>query len=127
MADFLTPQDFEELLALGAQNQQGGDQMKQMLAQADALRGMGGAQPQMRDAGRYKVAANPLEFLGGLAMQYGAKRKSDQASDIGKQQGLNTQRQNAIMLRGLLGKPQQPPAYDFNDTGATGFQTFPVQ
>jgi len=128
MNGFLSPEEMEQFLSLGSQNQQDSDAIKQMQAQAGFLREMGAA-PQMRDTGRYKMASHPLEFLGGLAMQYGAKRKGDQAADLGKQQNLRTQQQNAMMLRGIMGRPQQPqlPSYDFNDTGATGFQTFPVQ
>jgi hypothetical protein len=122
--DALSDTELAQLLELGSQNSQDEQALKMMLAQAERLR-QAGRLPGMRDAGRTTHAAHPLEFLASIANQGVAARKDKSAQDLQGEVGARTQRQNAMILRGLT---QKPPANPWTPAGMgdDGLQTFPV-
>ena len=113
MNDIMTPEDYQMLLSLGGQNAQDEQVIQQMLAQAEQLRAQG-ATPGMRDAGRVRMAAHPLEFLSSMANQGLARQKDKDIMAQRKTMGGRTDTQNQMVLSALLrGRqgmaPQQPP------------------
>lgn len=105
MNEPLTLEQYQELLALGGQNADLDQQMKMQLAQAKMMR-EGGA-PQMREVGRVTVAPHWLELVGGLAKQKVAGDIDKQAMMTGQTRQANVNKQNEMIMRGILGGTPQ--------------------
>ena len=107
--DNLTPEEYQQLLELGALNEEDAAKLKLVLAQAENMQGMVKG-PQARQYGNTVVAPHWLELVGGLAQQGAANNKQKQANEITGRQRMNQQKQQALMLKGLgIQQPQQWP------------------
>lgn len=109
MNEPLTLEQYQQLLALGSENQELDEQIAMQLAQAQAMRSKGA--PQMRDAGTFKMAPGALEVLGGIASQGGAALMDSKASQGMKSKRSNTESQNNMILQAILqgARPTQQP------------------
>lgn len=108
--DNLTPEEYQQLLDLGALNEQDAAKLKLVLAQMEGMQGMAKA-PQARQYGNTVVAPHWLEMVGGLAQQGAAMGKQRQANEMMDQQRLRQQQQQALMLKAIQGQQQQPPQW----------------
>ena len=107
MNQSLTPEEYQQLLDLGGQNEEAQQLMVQQQRQAQGLRQ--GNRPQMRNAGNMNVAPHWLELAGGLAKEYQAGKLDKGVAASTKEQAMRKQQQNAMMLRALMGQQQQAP------------------
>lgn len=120
--DVLTPEQYEELLRLGTENQELAAAIAQQQALADSLRTNDFG--QMRGNGRVQVASSPLEMLAGIGRNWKAGQmdkaiQGQQRTSIG-----NTQQQNQTVMRAILngnnsGSSLPPSVAPFNP-GAGG-------
>jgi len=108
--DNLTPEEYQQLLELGALNEEDAAKLKLVLAQAENMQGMVKG-PQARQYGNTVVAPHWLELVGGLAQQGAANNKQRQANEMMGQQRMRQQQQQALMLKALQAgqQPQQWP------------------
>lgn len=97
--DLLTPEEYAQLLSLGAENAGADDQIKQQLAMAQRLRE--GNNPQTQMYGRVAVAPHWTQLASGLFREgmAGQEQRMAQQSMQGKTDRL--QQQQALILRAL--------------------------
>lgn len=115
MNDILTPEEYQQLLELGAQNTGLDDQILQQMQMAKMMQAQ---PPQTQQYGRVVVPPNLLNLLGGLAQQ---KTSQDWLAQVMKSQGqrnANTAAQNSKILEAILRSKQPPSA----EPGGTGLQ-----
>lgn len=99
--DVLTPEQYEELLRLGNENQEMAAAIAQQQAMADGLRT--NDYGQMRGTGRVQVASSPLEMMAGVGRNWKAGQM-DQAIQGQQQKAIgNTNSQNQTVMRAILG------------------------
>lgn len=113
----LTPEEYRQLLTLGGENTDLDSQIAMQLAQAEAMRGQS---PQMRQAGRVSVAPHWMELFGQLAKERASQIQRGKAAEGTKSRTKNTQAQNDLILKGILGgRPPAPPqgAFGFGGSG----------
>jgi hypothetical protein len=106
MNEPLTMEQYQQLLALGSENEGLDQEIAMQLAQAKAMRDRGA--PQLRDAGTFKMAPGALETLGGIASQGGAAFMDSKAKEGMKSRSNNTSAQNNMLLQAILSGAQQP-------------------
>jgi hypothetical protein len=112
----LTDEEYAQLVDLGGQNELLTAKQRQQLAMAQQLRDF--TAPQTRSARGQIYAPGKAEAitgaLGALASGYmGAK-----GMGMGQDMAANSQKQRALLLRGLLGqRPQQPLQPQVNPMG----------
>ena len=108
MNEPLTLEQYQQLLALGSENEGLDQEIAMQLAQAKSMRDRGA--PQLRDAGTFKVAPGAIETLGGIANQGGAAFMDSKAKAGMKARTGNTSAQNNMLLQAILGgaQTQQP-------------------
>jgi hypothetical protein len=107
----LTEEEYKQLLALGQQNADLGNQADMQMKQAEILRG--NASPQMRSARNgIQVAPGWGETLASMAASGVMGHKMNQAQGAQSAQGANSQKQNEMILKALMmqNRPQQQPA-----------------
>lgn len=110
--------DLEQLLALGASNEDSDTQLMQQKAISEALRS--NSQPQMRGAGRVSVAPGMLETLASGLSGYMSNKKLLEQGGTMQARSANRQKQMALLLRMLKDDPQQ-------DSGIVGPGMMPPQ
>lgn len=101
----LTPEEYEQLLSLGGQNEEQAAQLA--LQQATAQRLRKGNQLQSRQAGNVTVAPHWTEMLGSIGREYKAGKADEQIAQGTSEQALRKQQQNAMLLRAIT-QGQQP-------------------
>lgn len=107
MNDVLTPEEYQQLLALGARNTDLEDQIMMQMQQAKAMQAQA---PQSQQYGRVVVPPNMLNLLGGLAMQK-SSMDWDRAATASKQQRTqNISAQNSKILEAILRSKQPVPS-----------------
>ncbi len=112
----LTPEDYAQLLELGALNEEDQAKLKLVLAQMEGLQS-GARAPQARQYGNVTVALHWMELVGGLAQQGAAMNKQRQANQMMGDNRMRQQQQQALMLK-ALGAGQQPQQWpDATDGG----------
>lgn len=99
----------QAILQGGAQSGQLDPQLENMKAQADYLHGQGKS-PGMRDAGVFKVAANPLEFLSAGVNNYLGNQKQHDMMGVQQQQAGIRAQQNDRVLDALMRMKQNQQA-----------------
>jgi hypothetical protein len=104
MNDALSPDEYMRLLDLGGQNEQLDRQVARQQAMSSRLRQF---VPQQRMAGRQIVSPGNAEILASLLANLRAGQLDNKASGLGDQRGQNLQSQNRLVMRGILGRPQQ--------------------
>lgn len=97
----LTPEEYAQLLSLGASNEADAQVMQHQMAAAKRLRE--GNVPQSQMMGRVVVPPSWLQMLSGLARENVAHNIDSGVRDSMQNQAMRKQQQNALVLRSLLG------------------------
>lgn len=96
-------EEYRKMMELGGQNAAMDPRIEQQMAQAKMMRAQA---PQGRQAGNVYVAPHWAELAGGLAQNYVAGKKMDQATQSREKQVENTNAQNQMYMAALLRQAQ---------------------
>lgn len=117
MNDVLTPEEYQKLLALGAENT---DLDAQILQQMQQARLMQAQAPQAQQYGRVVVPPNILNLLGSLAQQKSSMDWDKAATASQQQRTRNTSLQNSKILEAIL-RARTPGINPSAEPGGSGF------
>lgn len=103
----LTDEEYAQLVNLGGQNELLTAKQKQQLAMAQQLRDF--TTPQTRMARGQIYAPGKAESIVGALGALTSGFMANKGAQMGQDMAANSQKQRALLLRGLLGqRPQQP-------------------